>query len=233
MAVAWLSLLKKGKIDMLEANNIIKTFGRRTILNGLTFKAERGRVIGIFGESGSGKTTFLKILSTLLKPDSGTLALDSVAFSSFARKQKEAFRLENISIITSDADLLSPLTVKENVLFPLELQKSPFDEVRFLQLCDQLKLNHLLDKVADSLSSGEKQRVAILRALMLEKTILIADEPTSHLDQDMSLEVMALIKKETQSFDKISICSCHDETLAPCFDELYHLNNGILSHYEK
>ncbi len=211
---------------MLNIENVSKTFGGRQILNGLTLSICSGKVIGIFGQSGSGKTTLLKTVLGLLEADEGQISLNGVAYSGFSKGKKETFRLANFSYIPPEANLLSALSVKENILFPLELQKISFDAKRFEEIIKELELSDLLNENCESLSSGEKQRVAVARAVMLDKAAIIADEPTSHLDHELALKTMRILKKEAQESGKMILCACHDREILSQFDEVYFMNNG-------
>lgn len=218
---------------MLKIEQVCKSFGKRVILDHLSLSVEEGEFISVFGESGSGKSTFLNIVSTLLKPDEGKLSLQGFAYSSLSKKKQESFRVENFSYIPPEANLLSPLTAEENILFPLSLQKLPYSEEDFNSICRTLSLNPLLKSPASSLSSGEQQRVAVARALLLKKKVLIADEPTSHLDADLSKVVVSLLREEAKKNSSIVLCACHDRTLIEEFDKVYFLKNGVLSQYEE
>lgn len=218
---------------MLKITNLTKRFGDRIILDHLNLALEEGKVIAIVGESGSGKTTLLNIVSTLLEQDEGSLSLGGQCYSEFRKKKKEAFRIARFSYISPEANLLSPLTAKENILFPLELQKQDFSEGELRPIEEELKLTPFLNESVDTLSSGEQQRIAIARALVLKKQVMIADEPTSHLDAELAQAAMDLIKKEVRKNKTIALCSCHDRLLLDKFDEVYFLQNGVLSKDEK
>lgn len=217
---------------MLKIDQVCKSFGKRVILDHLSLSIEEGEFVSVFGESGSGKSTLLNIVSTLLKPDQGTLFLDGSPYSKLRKKKQEAFRIENFSYISPEANLLSPLTAEENILFPLSLQKLPYSQEDFDFICSTLLLKPLLKAPASSLSSGEQQRVAVARALLLKKKVLIADEPTSHLDADLAKVVVHLLAQEAKKNSTIVLCACHDRTLIGDFDKVYYLKNGALSQHE-
>ncbi len=218
---------------MLKIEQICKSFGSRTILDHLSLSVEDGAFVSVFGESGSGKSTLLNIVSTLLKPDQGNLSLNGFSYSSLGRAKREDFRIANFSYISPEANLLSPLTAEENILFPLSLQKLPYSQEDFDSICGALLLDPLLKSPASSLSSGEQQRVAVARALLLKKKVLIADEPTSHLDADLSKAVIHLLREEARKNSSIVLCACHDRTLIDEFDKVYYLKNGALSQNEE
>lgn len=218
---------------MLKIENLTKKFGNRVILDRISLTLEEGKTVAIFGESGSGKTTLLNIVSTLLSADEGSLVLNEQRYSEFRKKKKEAYRIANFAYISPEANLLSPLSGKENILFPLELQKISFSEDDFKPIEEKLKLTPFLNESVDTLSSGEQQRIVIARALTLKKRVLIADEPTSHLDAELASVVMDLIEEEAKKNGTIVLCSCHDRSLLGKFDEVYFLENGVLSKNEK
>lgn len=226
---------RKGKRkSMLEIHSLNKSFGKHVILKDVNLSFPEGTVVGLFGPSGCGKSTFLNIVSLLLKRDSGSLKLNGKEYSGFRKKKEiEDFRISHFAYVFPEANLLSALDVEENILFPLQLQNVEVDHEKLNRLVDALELRPVYEADVDSLSSGEKQRVALLRALLLPRDVLIADEPTSHLDPEMSEKVIALLKEEAKATKKIILCSCHDAKLFDSFDVGYRMENEGFTLYEK
>ena len=196
---------------MIKLESLTKQFDKKIVLNSINYEFQEDKFYGIVGESGCGKTTLLRIISLLDEKYSGKLFVDNVDRNSLKRKEREKRRVQNFSYVFSESRLLPYLSVKENVLLPLTIQKRVYSEKRLGLLADQRKVLNLLERSdVTSLSEGEKQRISILRALILDSPILICDEPTAHLNESLGDEITSLLASICKSEKKLVIMATHD-----------------------
>ena len=213
----------------LKARDIHFYYGAKKILDGISFTAEKGELIGIVGPNGSGKTTLLKILDGILKPKFGSIYLDG-------RKIQEMGIDEiarNIAVVPQDSSTDTEFTVFEMVMmgriphlgkFSIETIEDEVEVEKWMKLTETL---HLADRKMSEISGGERQRVIIARALAQEPRVLLLDEPTANLDVCYQLQIMDLLKKLTREFKLIVICAIHDLNLASRYcDRLILLRDG-------
>ncbi len=215
---------------MIQLAHFTKKFKDKVILNSIDVLFQDGFFYGLRGESGAGKTTLLRLLSLLDDQYEGSLIINGKDRSVLSKKEKEKFRVETFGYVFSDARLLDYLTVRENILLPCYLQKKAIDEERLLSLSKEIGVFSLLSrKEVSSLSEGEKQRVSILRALLLDCPILVCDEPTAHLNEELSKEITSLLSSIVKKEKKLVIRSTHDESLASYFDSVRMIKEGKIS----
>lgn len=179
---------------MLEVKNIVKSFDGKEVLKGINLKVESGEKVIIIGPSGSGKSTFLRTLNLLESIDSGKIVLDGNEIDKKVNIDK--YR-QNIGMVFQSFNLFNNLTVKENIMLaPVTLKLKTKEEVEkeSIKLLNKINLKDKIDKYPSQLSGGEKQRVAIVRALAMNPKIMLFDEPTSALDPEMVGEVLNLMK---------------------------------------
>ncbi|WP_319583053.1 ABC transporter ATP-binding protein [uncultured Pseudodesulfovibrio sp.] len=217
---------------MFEAKNITKTFhgegGETAVLNGADLLVEPGRFVSIVGRSGSGKTTFLNILSTLLAPDSGQLLYHGEDITHASRTRLNELRRKDFAVIFQFHHLLPYLTARENVLLPYMQGLGPVTaEVRKrADAClERVGLSGKGGKLPGHLSGGEQQRVAIARALVKESAILFADEPTGNLDKatgEAIMQLLADLKKDGLSIVMVT----HDNEYAARADCMVNMAEG-------
>mgnify|MGYP000126621338 CR=1 FL=1 len=213
----------------LKARDIHFYYGAKKILDGISFTAEKGELIGIVGPNGSGKTTLLKVLDGILKPKFGSVYLDG-------RKIQEMGIDEiarNIAVVPQDSSTDTEFTVFEMVMmgriphlgkFSIETIEDEVEVEKWMKLTETL---HLADRKMSEISGGERQRVIIARALAQEPRVLLLDEPTANLDVCYQLQIMDLLKKLTREFKLIVICAIHDLNLASRYcDRLILLRDG-------
>lgn len=179
---------------MLEVKNIVKSFDGKEVLKGINLKVESGEKVIIIGPSGSGKSTFLRTLNLLESIDSGKIVLDGNEIDKKVNIDK--YR-QNIGMVFQSFNLFNNLTVKENIMLApvtLKLKTKEEAEKESIKLLNKINLKDKIDKYPSQLSGGEKQRVAIVRALAMNPKIMLFDEPTSALDPEMVGEVLNLMK---------------------------------------
>jgi len=216
----------------LKACDIHFYYGAKKILDGISFTAEKGELIGIVGPNGSGKTTLLKVLDGILKPKFGSVYLDG-------RKIQEMGIDEiarNIAVVPQDLSTDTEFTVFEMVMmgriphlgkFSIETIEDEVEVEKWMKLTETL---HLADRKMSEISGGERQRVIIARALAQEPRVLLLDEPTANLDVCYQLQIMDLLKKLTREFKLIVICAIHDLNLASRYcDRLILLRDGRIA----
>lgn len=206
---------------------------RRYILKDVSVDFEKGRFYSILGQSGSGKTTFLSLISALDAPKEGQVLLENNDIKAIGY---EAFRRNKISIIFQSYNLIPYLTAAENVLVPMsvtdnELPKN-HSEVAY-NLLDYIGITKdKADRLVNQLSGGEQQRVAIARALATNVDIILADEPTGNLDEQMEQEIVDIFKELAHKHGKCVIMVTHSNEIAQQADEVLVLRKGVLSSHE-
>ena len=181
---------------VLNANHISKSYKTAgetmRILQNVNLQVMKGEMVAIMGPSGSGKTTLLHVLTGVDTPDDGEIVIEGETFSQLTEEEKAFFRRKHMEMIFQDFQLLESLTVKENILLPLILERKEADiqQERFSKIADVLGIEKLADKGITEISGGQKQRVAIGRALINEPDIIFGDEPTGSLDRKTTGDVM-------------------------------------------
>ena len=186
---------------VLNANHISKSYKTAgetmRILQNVNLQVMKGEMVAIMGPSGSGKTTLLHVLTGVDTPDDGEIVIGGETFSQLTEEEKAFFRRKHMGMIFQDFQLLESLTVKENILLPLILERKEADiqQERFSRIADVLGIEKLADKGITEISGGQKQRVAIARALASDPKILLCDEATSALDPQTTEAILKLLKK--------------------------------------
>ncbi|NWK84005.1 ABC transporter ATP-binding protein [Staphylococcus sp. GSSP0090] len=218
----------------LQVKNIKKSFGHgqseTPVLKGINFNVNEGEFVILNGASGSGKTTLLTILGGLLSQSSGEIFYNDKPLFTGDRKASE-LRLNEIGFIFQSSHLVPYLKVKAQLTtIGKEAGMSKKEaEQRAETLLNQIGLNHRLNVFPHMLSGGEKQRVAIMRALMNHPKIILADEPTASLDAERATEVIEMIKNQIQSQKMIGIMITHDKRLFEYADKVIELDDGVIT----
>jgi lipoprotein-releasing system ATP-binding protein len=222
---------------MLIARDITKSYptprGRLSILNGISLSLNRGDAIAVTGPSGSGKSTLLYILGALEPPSSGSITLDGSNPYELAEREQASFRNQHIGFVFQDHSLLPQCSVIENVLAPTLAAPSrngaaSRDEQRARELLAHVGLGDRLDHRPAELSGGEKQRAAVARALILNPTLLLCDEPTGNLDRSSADAVAELLLDLHAARKTILITVTHSAALAERFATRYEMDAGLL-----
>ena len=215
---------------MLKGNNISKSFGDIKVLDNINLEFKLGNIVSIFGGSGAGKSTLLYILSTLEKPDLGSVEFKEKNLISLSGDDLSKFRNENIGFVFQSHNLLSEFNVFENICIPgyVSKDKSRGVEERANQLIKDLDIQDKSKNMPNQLSGGEQQRVAIARSLINSPDIIFADEPTGNLDETNSKKFISLIKKLNKKYKKTFVIVSHNKEFLKISDHSYELINGKL-----
>lgn len=215
---------------MIKAQNIKKSFGSLEVLKGINLEIPAGKIHSIVGASGAGKTTLLQILGTLSKPDSGDIFFNDKNISSFSEKEMADFRNQEIGFVFQFHHLLPEFTALENVCIPAFIAKKSKAEAekKALDLLDYLGLTDRIEHKPSELSGGEKQRVAVARALVNSPSVVLADEPSGNLDSANRNELHELLFKLRDDFGQTFIIVTHDDNFADRSDKIIHIKDGVI-----
>lgn len=191
---------------MIIAENVTKKYGEQLVLDNLSLHIVEGEFLSIMGESGSGKSTFLSVISGAAKCDEGKVIFCGKDLSSFNARELAVLRRTDLGFVYQFFNLIPTLTVEENVLLPIYLRKDNIKEQkeRMTELLERMRISHLLNKYPDKLSGGEQQRVAIARSVLYKPKVLMLDEPTGNLDSRAREDIMDLLV-ELNEKDKITV----------------------------
>jgi len=215
---------------LIKAANITKSFGPLQVLKGVTLEAPKGKIISIVGASGAGKSTLLQILGTLSLPDGGTLQIDNSNPLSMSEKELARFRNKHIGFVFQFHHLLPEFTALENVCLPAFIaQTAKKDaEKRASELLTFLGLKDRLTHKPNELSGGEKQRVAVARALINKPSVIFADEPTGNLDSQNQQEMHDLFFSLRDEYKQTLIIVTHDRNFAKMSDIIVEIKDGVI-----
>ena len=215
---------------MITVNNITKSFGSLQVLKGIDLHIEKGEVVSIVGPSGAGKTTLLQIIGTLDRPDSGTVSINGIDTTTLSAKRLADFRNSNIGFVFQFHQLLPEFTALENVMIPAFIGGAGRREAeqRATELLAFMGLQERATHKPNELSGGEKQRVAVARALMNNPSVVMADEPSGSLDSQNKEELHRLFFDLRDRFGQTFVIVTHDETLAGMTDRTIHMMDGML-----
>lgn len=214
--------------NMIEIKNIKKSFGDLQVLKGIDLTIEKGEIVSIVGPSGAGKTTLLQIIGTLDKPDSGSIIIDGTDTSTMNKKQLSVFRNKHIGFVFQFHQLLPEFTALENVMIPAFISGASHSEAkkRAEELLTFMGLSDRASHKPNELSGGEKQRVAVARALVNHPDVILADEPSGSLDSKNKTELHQLFFELRDKFGQTFVIVTHDESLAAITDRTIHLRDG-------
>jgi len=185
---------------------------------------EAGRSVACVGPSGSGKTTLLHMIAGILVPPQGSVVIDDFDMTNASEAERRGFRLQSIGLVFQEFELLEHLTVRQNILLPFALHPALRDVrgagARAEELAETLEIGRVLDKHPHRCSHGERQRVAVARALVTQPAVVLADEPTGNLDPKAAHKTLDLIAREAQRQGATSLVVTHDHSLLERFDQV-------------
>lgn len=215
---------------MIRVHNLKKYYGSGgnlvKALDGVGLTIARGEFAAIVGASGSGKTTLLNMIGGLDVPTEGEVCVDGVNLDGLREKQLTVFRRKKIGFIFQNYNLVPTLTVKENIVFPLDLDGSAPDEKFLKEIVGLLGIEDRMQAYPDTLSGGQQQRVAIARALISKPPVILADEPTGNLDSRNGQNVAGLLKMTAQLYHRTLVMITHNQELAQLADRVLHMEDG-------
>ncbi|MFD1739587.1 ABC transporter ATP-binding protein [Bacillus salitolerans] len=218
--------------EILKLMNVSKVFGDGdssvSVLKDISFSISKGEFVAIVGPSGSGKSTLLSIIGALLTPSNGKVILSNEDITDLKSSNLTSTRLKKIGFIFQASNLIPYLTIKDQLMLIADIgngnKKESMKKVD--GLCHDLGISHRLNHFPNSLSGGEKQRVAIARSFMNDPDIILADEPTASLDSERGRKVVEMISREVKSRKKAAIMVTHDERVLDLCDRILHIEDG-------
>lgn len=216
---------------MIRLENITKSFGDLQVLRGIDLEISQGEIVSIVGPSGAGKTTLLQIMGTLDRPDSGSVIINDTLVNQMREKELSAFRNRHIGFVFQFHQLLPEFTALENVMIPAFIAGQGQQEAK-AEATEILEFMGLSERAAhkpNELSGGEKQRVAVARALINRPAVVLADEPSGSLDTHNKEELHQLFFDLRNRFGQTFVIVTHDEGLAQTTDRTIHLLDGEIN----
>ena len=215
---------------MIQLQDITKSFGTLQVLRGINLQIEKGEVVDIVGPSGAGKTTLLQIMGTLDKPDTGKVLIQGKDVFRLSGSKLSKFRNEHIGFVFQFHQLLPEFTALENIMIPALIGGAGKGEARkrALELLEFMKLTERADHKPSELSGGEKQRVAVARALVNKPDVVFADEPSGSLDTQNKEELHRLFFELRDQMGQTFVIVTHDESLAAMADRTIHICDGVI-----
>jgi putative ABC transport system ATP-binding protein len=220
-------------MDLLEVKNISKTYGRGETavkaLKNISFSVPKGEFVAIVGESGSGKSTLLNMVGALDTPTSGKVLIDGKDIFAMNDRKLTIFRRRNIGFIFQAFNLISELTVEQNIIFPTLLDYQKPDKAYLEELMSVLNLTERRHHLPSQLSGGQQQRVAIGRALFTRPALILADEPTGNLDTQNTSEVITLLKEASRKYEQTIVMITHSRSVAQTADRVLQVSDGQLA----
>ena len=217
-------------MHILQTQDLKKYYGagdtQVKALDGVDLAVEQGEFVAIVGTSGSGKSTLLHMLGGLDRPTSGTVTVDGQEIFSLGEEALTIFRRRKIGFVFQAYNLVPVLSVRENIVLPIQLDGRAVDEAFVREVVATLGLEKKLQSLPSQLSGGQQQRVAIARALAAKPAILLADEPTGNLDSKTSQDVLGLMKVTGQKFGQTMVMITHNEEIAQMADRIVRIEDG-------
>ena len=215
---------------MIKLEGVTKSFGSLQVLKGIDLEINKGEIISIVGPSGAGKTTLLQIMGTLDEPDAGVVQIDGTMVSRMKEKELSAFRNKNIGFVFQFHQLLPEFTALENVMIPALIAGVSSKEAheRAMKILDFMGLVDRASHKPNELSGGEKQRVAVARALINDPAVILADEPSGSLDTHNKEDLHQLFFDLRDRLGQTFVIVTHDEGLAKITDRTVHIVDGMI-----
>ena len=215
---------------MIKLEGITKSFGSLQVLKGIDLEINKGEIVSIVGPSGAGKTTLLQIMGTLDEPDAGVVQIDGTVVSRMEEKELSAFRNKNIGFVFQFHQLLPEFTALENVMIPALIAGVSSKEAheRAMKILDFMGLVDRASHKPNELSGGEKQRVAVARALINDPAVILADEPSGSLDTHNKEDLHQLFFDLRERLGQTFVIVTHDEGLSKITDRTIHMVDGMI-----
>lgn len=220
---------EQDKSDIV-VSDVSKSFDGREILHSLSFTVQAGEFVSITGESGSGKSTLLGIMGGVMRPDKGSVTVGGTDIASLSEKELAKMRRTKLGFVYQFFNLIPTMTVKDNILLPLILdgKKPSLYEQKFNELVEFTHLSAVLDSYPETLSGGEQQRAAILRALIHDPQVILLDEPTGNLDSENARAVMELLSSLNKTYGVTVVQVTHSEHGASYGNRVITIKDGSL-----
>lgn len=220
---------------MIDIKGITKSFGSLQVLKGIDLHINKGEVVSIVGPSGAGKTTLLQIIGTLDRPNEGSVVVDGIDVSKLSQRKLSDFRNQHIGFVFQFHQLLPEFTALENIMIPAFIAGKSRKEAkaRAEELLEFMGLSERAHHKPAELSGGEKQRVAVARALVNHPAVILADEPSGSLDSHNKAELHQLFFDLRDKFGQTFVIVTHDEGLASITDRTIHLKDGMVEKSEE
>ena len=220
-------------MEILKVQKLCKTYGTGAVkvdaLKDVSFSLEKGEFVAVVGESGSGKSTLLNCIGALDVPTSGVITIDGSNLFTMKEEERTIFRRRNIGFIFQSFQLVSELTVEQNIVFPLLLdyRKPKTSDVE--EILELLGLTDRRNHLPSQLSGGQQQRAAIGRALITKPKVILADEPTGNLDSKNSQDVIGLLTKASRHYQQTILMITHNNSLTSMVDRVLRVTDGVLT----
>ena len=222
-------------MELLEVKKVSKTYGYGEAavhaLKEADFSVSKGEFVAVVGESGSGKSTLLNLIGGLDTPTSGKVFLDGEDIFSMKERNLTVFRRRNIGFIFQSFNLISELTVEQNMIFPVLLDYQRPDQAYLEELLTVLHLRERRHHLPSQLSGGQQQRAAIGRALITRPALILADEPTGNLDTGNTGEVIALLKEASRRYEQTIVMITHSPAIAQATDRILQVSDGVVTDF--
>jgi putative ABC transport system ATP-binding protein len=210
----------------LKARDVCRAYGRQRVLNGLSLDLAAGEFAALMGPSGSGKSTFLHVAAGLLRADAGSVEIAGVDVVRLGDTAATKFRRRSVGVVFQSFNLLETLSVADNIVLPLQLDRRPVDAERLAALVTRLGLSGLERRHPSELSGGERQRVAVARALIASPAVVLADEPTGNLDVASAHALCAELKELNETEKSAILLVTHDPVVAAAAQRVHFLKEG-------